>query len=275
MTSGRALPVLIALAVGACFSSACRGTQVVVGPQTDGALVIVDTDSAVPSLVGRLRVDLYTASDPPRWYDSFDTLLLDPQKWPTSFGVYSADPEQEHTVLVRLRAYPDGGTRDYRGERFQPRVVLTAGINPEDIAASPPPTNPPAPSLLKNGLDMTPTSEPQPGVSIDRLFYVRVRPQTYGAVRVVLRGACTGTMADLFGKATCVDTENARLPVAEEPLDPDTTLPASLQGAFAAATPCAASAPAPTPGLYDDRICVPGGGFIFAQHRATGRRGSP
>ena len=63
-----------------------------------------------------------------------------------------------------------------------------------------------------------------------------------GSARVVLRGACTGTMADLLGRSTCVDTEGELMPVSTAKLGRDMTTPPSSErvGTFGATEPCTA-----------------------------------
>src|SRR5690606_8583193 len=87
-------------------------------PPLAEALMIVDTDAAVPHAVNRLRVDLYR--DDGVWFDSRDIAQPDPRDWPVSFSVFSDDETTERSVWVRLRAYPEGRVRDYLGERFRP-----------------------------------------------------------------------------------------------------------------------------------------------------------
>ncbi len=89
-------------------------------PPLGEAVVIVDTDLPAPGIVDRLRVDLYTA-DRSAWYVSREIATPDPSAWPVSFSVYDPDPSVARAVVLRLRAYPGGVVRDYRGERFTPR----------------------------------------------------------------------------------------------------------------------------------------------------------
>jgi formylglycine-generating enzyme required for sulfatase activity len=126
------------------------------------------------------------------------------------------------------------------------------------------------PRLLdENGNDVTPATEPDPALAIDLLVQVAVPPSTRGAVHVILRGACAGTMADVANQATCVDAKGALGPPPTPPLDPDLTLPStSVQGTFGADVPCTAT-PRP-PGhaadgspLYDEEVCIPGRLFIL------------
>jgi formylglycine-generating enzyme required for sulfatase activity len=233
-------------------------------PPLGEVLVIVDTDAPVPRLVSRLRVDAFTQDG--TWYGSSEFDLSDPQQWPTSFGVYSPSPGQSETVVLRLRAYPDGMTRDYEGERYQARP---SGGAPAAIVPTPSPSPGEAPRLVSDsGQDITPSLEPQPLVTIDQLVLVTTPTDTVMSTRVVMRGACFGTMADLATRTTCVDTENSLVPLASAPLDASLTPPASLVGTFGPTTACtvtprgAHTAPDGTP-LYDEEVCVPGGAFIF------------
>jgi formylglycine-generating enzyme required for sulfatase activity len=397
------------------------------------ALIIVDTDAPVPQLVGRLRVDLYSPDG--AWYESRDILRNDPGGWPSSFGIYNDDPVNDKVVLVRLRAYPDGATRDYQGERFRARpeyqepfvahsvaelcanppelplgktltvrrgrdpifpvlegrdccmyvnqtgsaaaritvpvegdyrigavdfVTLSgrsfswrqgstqvalqirsacaddatvidcegdparsppytlpmlnlhlkpgtyylvvggsdASDGPDDIAlgfdatshwasldrgAAPPPTDPtPTERLELNGNPaLTPLVEPQPNLTIDRLLLVRMAPGVRGSARVLLAGACFGTMARLAAAPlaqtpvlaeaeTCVDAENVRVPLGEEAFDPDLALPSSSQaGQFGAGGDCDPDPPgSPT-------VCIPGGVFILGRQGFFGEAAVP
>ncbi len=101
-------------------------------------LVEVDTDVSVPRFASHLRVDLYTPQG--GWYESQDFTLFHPEDWPASFSLYTDQPAGR-SVRVRLRAYPEGAVRDYRGERFpawppfvEPSVATTA----EELCATAP-----------------------------------------------------------------------------------------------------------------------------------------
>jgi len=247
-------------ALAGSFSCGPRAT-----PPLGEVLVVVDTDALVPRLVSRLRVDAYTASQ--TWYASSEFELSEPDQWPTSFGVVSPTAGQSDVVLLRLRAYPDGMTRDYHGERYQARPT---GGSPS--ATVPTPASPPGetPRLIdSSGQDVTPAEEPQPLVTIDRLVVVQTPTDSVERTTVVLRGSCLGTMADLAAVETCVDTENTLVSAdALAPLSTDLGMPTSQSGTFGATTPCTLmpnpghAAPDGTP-LYDEEACVPGGAFIF------------
>jgi formylglycine-generating enzyme required for sulfatase activity len=84
-------------------------------------LVVVDGDLPL-TLANRLRVDVFDANGV--WYLSRDVGLPDARDWPASFSVYAGEHTDDRVVYLRLRAYPAGATRDYRGERHQPRQEL-------------------------------------------------------------------------------------------------------------------------------------------------------
>jgi formylglycine-generating enzyme required for sulfatase activity len=227
-------------------------------------LVVVDTDVSVPRLVDRLRIDSFRADG--TWASSRDLALLDPRDLPVSFGVYSEDEAHDTTVILRIRAYSGARVRDYRGERF---------VDP----SAPPPSDPPAdapPRLVVQGVDVTPTTEPQPESTIDRLLAIVLRPGRVGAVSVTLRGDCFGTMARLseagsfaplhaVEAATCIDTPHARVPLEARVPDPKaSTAVASAQGSWLDGEGCAS----------DDRtaaaVCVPSGAFFLGGHDSAG-----
>ncbi|MCA9646399.1 MAG: hypothetical protein KC492_37190, partial [Myxococcales bacterium] len=162
---------LLALTLVACSDPA--------PPPLAETLLEVDTNLAVPSLVQRLRVDLYAEDG--TWFESRDIALPDPRDWPVSFSVYSADESQPSAVWVRLRAYPEGGVRNYEGERF---------LDWGDKLI--PPSGDGEPRLTVEGHDQTPNEEPSPLLSVDRLLLLSLEPGTTGRVPVLLDGACAG-----------------------------------------------------------------------------------
>src|SRR5262249_21735536 len=123
----------------AALMGACHPAPALLPPLGE-AVIIVDTDLPVPKLAGRLRVDAFTPDG--TWYASRDYGRPDPSDWPVSFAVYSPDPAAERVVSLRLRAYPEGKVRDYRGERFTPRSSPTP---PEAIDPPPAPADGDAP----------------------------------------------------------------------------------------------------------------------------------
>lgn len=222
-------------------------------PPYPEALVVVDTNLPVPLVAGRLRVDLYAEDG--TWFDSSDFGRPDARDWPASFSVYSDDESRSRNVWVRLRVYPEGALDNYAGERFRD----IAGDPFRSIAV----TN--TPRLVQRGRDVTPATEPAPLLTVDRLVLVRLDPETRGSVRVLMHGACIGTMVKMndagmpaMGVAeSCIDTAKTRAPVELSSLAPDMTRPT----ATAAGTWLSAKCPAPKE--EDTRICIPGGATVL------------
>lgn len=123
------------------------------------------------------------------------------------------------------------------------------------------------PRLLAGGVDITPTSEPDPHLTVDRWLRLDIEPSRQSTARVLLDGECVGSMADLAGSRSCVDTEGELVAVEAEHL-----LPGRLHAAsnavgswskYRGAECAAVDAPSPRPGLYDERACVAGGSFVL------------
>jgi formylglycine-generating enzyme required for sulfatase activity len=247
-----------AAVLASCGGTACSQREL---PAYGEALFIVDTDLP-PTIAGRMRVDVYDANG--NWYQSRAIAVPDADSWPLSFSIYDPDTSQDRQALVRIRVYPDDITRDYLGERF----VDNGQTKPPAGGPGPSDTNP---RLIENGTDVTPASEPLPSVTVDQLVLVRLHLGTKGSVRVVMHGDCAGTMAmltqtppfqtpDVTQAATCVDTEAQRVPVSEQTLDPDMTIPKSspLLGTFGTEDTCDPTLPA------DPRaVCIPSGVFVM------------
>ncbi len=259
---------LVALVACTAVTPAC-GPSVKELPPLGEVLVIVDTDMPVPRIVSRLRVDVYTAQH--TWYVSRDIPRTRTSDWPASFSVYVPDDTRELEVLLRLRAYPQGEVRDYRGERFAPRPTTGDPFAPAPV---PPPTD--QPRIVSDEFETTPTTEPTPSTAIDRLVRLRVKPGVRSSARILLHGSCVGTMADLANETTCIETEDERVSVKEEPTVADMTLPTtSRAGTFDFAKPCTATPRAAgfaadgTP-LYDEEVCVDGTLFVFGSNTGFG-----
>jgi formylglycine-generating enzyme required for sulfatase activity len=254
----------VAVWCAAIVLASCGGDSVVVLPPLGEVEVVVDTDMPVPRLVSRLRVDAY-AEPQVSWIDSREFLRASPSDWPTSFVVYSPDAGRGGSMLLRLRAYPDGKVRDYRGERY---MDAPPQGDPAAIAPLPPATN--LPRLFDGtGRDITPLSEPQPLLTIDRLVRVTVAPGLKQRATVVLHGECLGVMADVPGGRTCVDDPKQRVSpdVAQVPRTTDALAP-SVAGTFDSPVPCTLSTRSMTTladgtKLHDDEVCVPQGVFDF------------
>lgn len=216
------------------------------------------------------------------------------------FGVLAVEPSFYQVTLQVRRACADASTAlgcnsNAEGEApyLPPHVdldldegtyhVMTAGAvgpdAPADIVlgAAPvaewPPSRPatepvPAEPQLIGAGKVTPITEPQPFVTVDRLLLVRIVPDKLLSTRVTLRGACLGTMAQLSSQwphqqvsvdqaSTCVATEGEREPPFEAPLEDGTDRGPSLQGTFVAPAPCPPAAPGA------EVVCVPGGFFML------------
>lgn len=249
--SGLALVALV-------FSTSCSNTL----PPYPEALFVVDTDMAVPRFVDRLRVDTFTTDG--TWVDSHEYTVLNGRDWPASFGVYSMDESKTTTLLVRLRAYTDLRLRDYRGERFADALGNSPGPLPLPNAQ--------LPRLMVDGKDTTPKQEPEPTTTIDRLVEVVLEPGKAGAINIVLRGDCVGTMAQLSAKGsygppvltearTCVGAANQRVALSPSPIGARSTA-ASVQGTWTPSTPCTTSG--------FGTVCVPGGAFFIGGSASVG-----
>ena len=224
-------------------------------PPLPEIVLVVDTDLPIALAASQLRVDLYTEQGD--WFESSDIARPDPQDWPVSFGIYSDDPTHPRRAWVRLRAYIAGKTRAYRGEK--PNRWSQSSDAPL------PPSTPLR--LLIDGNDVTPTDEPEPVVTVDRLALIELLPDLRQRVSIVLRGACVGTSAVfgadpdrlVLGEAqSCIDEEKTLAKVTLLATDPDSTLAApSLQGTWLAEPAC----PPRDDGAA--RVCVPGGATVL------------
>jgi formylglycine-generating enzyme required for sulfatase activity len=234
--------------VALCALTACSDEL----PPLGEAIVVVDTDLPVPRLASSLRLDLYTA-DGSRWYESREVAMPDARDWPASFSIYAPD-EAERTALVRVRVFPRGKVRDYRGERF---VATPIGADPSTVFPTPEPAPGETPRLERDGIDITPASEPQPLLTVDRLFLVRLEPGERGTILLPMRGVCVGAQADLGTRESCIDHEARLDPVVELPLDPELSRSVtSMAGTFGGDVPCTLTTGA-------DEVCVPGAGYVF------------
>jgi formylglycine-generating enzyme required for sulfatase activity len=126
------------------------------------------------------------------------------------------------------------------------------------------------PRLLdRDGADVTPGTEPEPRVTIDRLALLTLVPGEKQRASIVLRTACAGTMAKLSAAgsdsplvpseaATCVDTEGQRVPLVPEVQMPaQASTPPSAVGSATLAEPC------PSGASPQGAICVPGGLMVL------------
>jgi formylglycine-generating enzyme required for sulfatase activity len=267
----RARSLAIGLLAGLCAS--CANTL----PPFGEVVLSVDTDARVPQLVGRLRVDIYDEAG--TWLDSRETGLPRASDWPASFSLYYSDTVGTRTLLVRLRAFPDGKLRDYHGERYLPPPSMA---DPLLVIADPPPPPGETPRLVHDGVDVTPTDEPMPALTIDRLVRVVIAGGLVQRADVLLASVCDGVMADLAHAATCVDRggtlADTSTPVPLVP--PDTPPPPSLVGTWPPVADCTVP-PRPVTilddgsSLYNDDVCVPGGIYILGSLVGASISGAP
>jgi formylglycine-generating enzyme required for sulfatase activity len=272
----RALGRIATLGAAALLGAACAMEPVTLPPFAE-VKIVVDTDLDVGAFVPTLQLDLYDASE--TWFFSREIQREDPRVWPVSFvltGPKADDPGAQVTeVLVRLRLYPDGKVRDYRGERFFPEGYLDAApagaclpLLPEGYGERQ------AKALVQRsetGEPMpgfSPFNEPLPDLAIDRLVPVRIVPGKQGEIRVRLTGDCLGKQAGFGGSTGPGDEVVCRngayeTPDVREPELPDPAASASVVGSFPGARPC--TAPPRVGGFdsFEDEVCVPGGLFIL------------
>jgi len=274
--SRRNSSALAVLGAVALLTNACELVPEQLPPFAEVKLV-VDTDLEVDAFVPTLQLDLYDASE--TWFFSREIQREDPRVWPVSFiltGPKADDPGAETTeLLVRLRLYPDGKIRDYRGERFFPEGYLDdapAGaclpLLPESYGERE------AKQLVQRDVSgdsmpgFSPQNEPLPDLTIDRLVPVRIVPGKQGEIGIRLTGSCLGKQAG-FGATTkpgdetvCIDGAYATPPTLEpEPLDPAGE--ASVVGTFPGARPCTAEPRVGGFDSFEDEVCVPGGLFFL------------
>ncbi len=239
------VPLFAGLAVAGC------GREL---PPLGEALVVVDTDLPVPQIAGRLRVDVYESGV---WIESRELARPDARDWPVSFSVVGKDDGRDHDVMVRLRVFPEGATRSYRGERFQDFATVH-----RPGAASATPTA--GPRLVRDGRDLTPPLEPLPNLAVDRLVALHLVHAERARHTVVLAGACAGEMARLGDEPTTPDVVSAttckngvRGPADGGAVDAVLETPTTSRAGTFHAAPCTNEL------TTKDRVCVPGGAFVL------------
>lgn len=258
MTTRLALASMCMLAAAASSVLSCSREL----PPYGQLVLTVNTDGPVPSVVSRLRVDVYGSDG--RWIDSHDQSLRNRSDWPASFTVYASDAKTNR-VRVRLRAYASGYLRDYRGERYLAPPPPDAPLD----FVSEEPSGDEQPRLVRNGEDITPRSEPIPSSTIDRLMWASLDEGQVQTAAIVLRIACAGTMADLAEDRTCLDERNVLRPTPGA--KNDDARPARWAAQLEADL---MALPEPRPGstapdgtqLFDEEVVVPGGPFILGSN---------
>ena len=122
--------------------------------------------------------------------------------------------------------------------------------------------------LLRNDEAATPSREPEPLSTVDRLLLVELTHGQVGTAHVTLRGSCAGSMARLGADGlpdpdsaeTCVDSDGVRVPLQKEELAPGLARPTvgeTLQGSFAPEEPCEEES------SNAEVACVPPGVFLL------------
>ncbi|MDB4937097.1 MAG: Adenylate cyclase, partial [Labilithrix sp.] len=217
MTTARALACSIALVA----ATACTTREL---PPLGEVVVVVDTDLPVPRVVSALRVDTY-ANDG-TWLESRDIALRDPRDWPASFSVQAADDARDRDVVIRVRVH---------GQRMR------------DVVSGP--------RLVVGGADVTPLSEPEPALTVDRLLLVRLRPGERGRAQVVARAACAAIPARLDGAALATCDDGALAPAQLVTLEPELSTPSTSVVGTAERSACKTT-------VASDRACVEGGAFV-------------
>ncbi|MFI5301644.1 MAG: formylglycine-generating enzyme family protein [Polyangiales bacterium] len=242
---GHARKVLVAACAAASYANGCSSSL----PPLGEAVIVLDTDVSVPRYVSDLRIDVFDAGG--TWLDSRDVVTPSTLDWPVSFSVVDPSATDPATLWVRVRGYPEGHVRDYRGDHG-------------DTTDSPEPADH-GPRLVVEGVDVTPADEPEPGVSIDRFIRVDLVPGTRGSTVVTLRGECLGFRADLATLRSCIDTAGTAVSPAAEALGPLTRSAPALFGTWSGEQSVACNG-APTPG----EVCIPGGAFFQGDMLAGG-----
>jgi formylglycine-generating enzyme required for sulfatase activity len=87
----------------------CQGV-----PPRGEVVVFVDTDLPVPELASSMRVDVFTRDGD--WIESGEVFLGGAGAWPASFGLVNLHDRGLAEALLRIRVFPEGATRLYRGE---------------------------------------------------------------------------------------------------------------------------------------------------------------
>lgn len=111
---------------------------------------------------------------------------------------------------------------------------------------------------MVGGHDVTPTSEPEPALAVDRLLLVRLLPGERGRARVVARASCAGAAPSLVpsARATCVEGEGDLEPLVATSLEPDLSTPSASVSDTAARSACTAAS-------AESRACIEGGAFVM------------
>jgi formylglycine-generating enzyme required for sulfatase activity len=145
---------------------------------------------------------------------------------------------------------------------MEARLVLQSDVPSEPGGPSDPVGEEPEgePRLVIDDLDVTPRTEPEPGLAVDRLARIEVAPDEDKSVRLMLYGDCLGIMANLEERASCVGGPGQK--VVSLDLEPRSnelghvTHTKSGQWDAAQARACEAEGD-------DIKACIPGGAFTL------------
>ncbi len=136
------------LALALLAASACAAEPEPLGE----ALVVIQTDVAVPRRINRLRVEVLGASG--ATIETRELVTPTAAGWPVSFSVVLPDGAPEQDFLLRLRAYPEGhevSARELeRLARVPPRNV-TVHASIDDACREPPVLHLGEPLTLRRG----------------------------------------------------------------------------------------------------------------------------
>ncbi len=230
---------------------------------------------------GEYRVAVTSAEPGLAWSNVADTLLSlrSDCKDASSQLACNNDEHPEFSTLSGLTKQLAAG--DYYaliGNVAHGPMDVTLLVSGSDAAGTEPadstPSDQPGPRLMADGVDVTPATEPEPGLAVDRLVRVEIEPGQQHTAKVLLDGACLGTMADLLGQRSCVDQEGVLVDLDPEPLlDGRLGALVSAAGTWAGyeARGCAPSAAREHPSLFDARVCVTGGAFVLGDKSVIAR----
>jgi formylglycine-generating enzyme required for sulfatase activity len=130
------------------------------------------------------------------------------------------------------------------------------------------------PRLFSGDTDVTPASEPQPSLAIDRLAQLRVSPTERSTAYFLLRGDCIGTMADIEDGRGCFDTEGQLLPVGREPMTDGLRAPPDSRvgtwSGYASATDCDEPPEGRTVEEAASLVCIPAGSLTLGDTTVIG-----
>ncbi len=231
---------------------------------------------------GRYRVSVVSSQPGVEWAPVADTLLslrTDCTDAMTELACNDDEQVGQGTLSGLTHTLEPGEYFVLIGNVAAAPMDVSVYVEQRDILSSGP-ANPPGglindkPRLLVDGVDITPTSEPDPYLAVDRLARLEVTPGEQRTARLLLDGECLGTMADLGELRSCVDREGELVEISPELLEPGRArATSSAVGSWGRYEHpgCAESNVPVTPGLLDERVCVSGGAFLLGDATLIGR----